>query len=275
MKSFIGICIVVLSVCFVCSAHAQLTVYDDFSGTFVDKGRWRYATSWGADVWPYEGGFKISKGKLNFFSRAYGGDQSDTGTQNMRRQFFLRNAPSDVTSIMASIQLLKGGNVITTCGNSPSETRIFIGGNFFNMGLVAPVEGNATDDVGVFLALYRATNATYIPDGYMGVRGRVRHCTNEDCSTYVDLYETLFDNLLIKFGKKTTFRITVDKNANTVTFQVGKKVIDIYNYGVSDTFGPGISNNKRIEMTHDLSNCTGGEKAIGWADILVDYVSTD
>lgn len=274
MKRLVFSIIFILSMFIACSAQAQLTVYDDFSGTFVDPDSWRYATSWGTDVWPYEGGFKISKGKLNFFSRAYGGDLSGTGTQNMRRQLFLRNAPSDVTSIEASIQPLKGGNVITACGGSPSETRIFIGGNFFNMGAVAPVDGNATDDIGVFLAFFRSTDATYIPDGYMGVRGRVRHCTNGDCSEYVDIYETLFDNLLIKFGKKTTFRITVDKGANRVTFQVGKKIIKTYDYSVSDTFGPGISNNKRIEMIHDLSNCNG-EKAVGWADILVDYVSID
>jgi len=274
MKSFGFLIVTVLSLVIACSAQAQLTVYDDFSGPFVDTARWRYSTSWGEDVWPFEGGFRINKGKLNFFSRAYGGDQSNSGTQNMRRQLFLRNVSSDVTTIEASIQLVKGGNETTACGTAPSETRVFIGGNFFNSGGVAPVAGNATDDVGVFLAFYRSTDAAYIPDGYMGVRGRVRHCTNADCSTYTDIYETLFDNLVMKLGKKAVIRIAVNKDANTITFQVGKKIVDTYNYWVSDAFGPGISNNKRIEMTHDLSNCDG-TKSVGWADILVDYVSVD
>lgn len=152
-----------------------------------------------------------------------------------------------------------------------SETRIFIGGNFFNDGTGTPGSGNSFGDIAAYLAFFKSLNSIEIPNGYMGVRGRVRQCTNEDCSEYNQLYETLFGNLLVKIGKKTIFRITVDKSSNTITFQVGKKVFDTYTYTVDDSVAAG-NNNMRLEVTHDLANCTAS-KTVGWADVLFDYVS--
>ena len=40
MKRFVFSIIFVLSMFIACSAQAQLTVYDDFSGPFVDTERW-------------------------------------------------------------------------------------------------------------------------------------------------------------------------------------------------------------------------------------------
>lgn len=93
-------------------SQAQLDVCDDFRGPFLDRYLWRYNTSWGTYVWPYEGGFRILKKKLNFFNRAYGGDKSDAGTQDMRRRLFLRDV-AGVTSTEASVRVMKNSNEIT------------------------------------------------------------------------------------------------------------------------------------------------------------------
>jgi hypothetical protein len=279
MKRFVFSIILVLSVFVAFTAQAQLTVYDDFSGPFVDTARWAPRTLWGDDVSIYEGGFRILKGKLSFFNRTYGAVLDDDATQNMRRQLFLRNAPAaGVTSIETSIQMVKNGHEITGCAANPepSETRVYIGGNFFNTGTVVPVPGNATGDIAAFIGFFKYSNSTTIPPGSMGVRARVRQCTNSDCSTYNDLHETLFNDLLIKVGKKTTLRITVDKNANTITFQVGKKIVDTYTYTVNDALAPGAINGAmRLEVAHYLANCPSTPRAVGWADVLFDYVSID
>jgi hypothetical protein len=275
MKRFVFSIIFVLSIFIACSAQAQLTVYDDFSSTFVDPDSWRYATSWGDDVWPYEGGFRNLKGKLSLFSRAYGGELSNTGTQYMRRQLYLRDV-GGINSIEASIQIAKNGHEITGCVDNPepSETRIWIGGAFFNDG-TSGGPGDYKGDIITSIGFYKFSDSTAIPPGYMGVRARVQRCTDPTCSlsTIATIYETFFDNLLVKLGKKTILRITLDKGANTFTFQVGKKVSASYQYGVSDS-APPVMINTRLEVAHYLANCTSS-KAIGWADVLFDYVSKD
>ena len=61
MKILIFSIVFVLSIFIACPGQAQLAVYDDFSEPFLDTARWRNATSWGDNVWPYEGGFRILK----------------------------------------------------------------------------------------------------------------------------------------------------------------------------------------------------------------------
>jgi hypothetical protein len=273
MKSFVFSIIFVLSILFVCSAQAQLTVYDDFSGPFVDTELWAYSHTYGDNVWTYEGGFRILKGKLSFFSHAYGGDQLNTGTQNTRRQLYLRGV-GGINSIETSIQIAKNGNETTGCtaNPEPSETRIFMGGAFFNDGdSTGPTD--YTGDIMAFAGFFKYSDSTTIPPGYMGVRSRVMKCTNPTCSTTDIIYETLYNDLLVKFGKKTTFRITLDKGTNTFTFQVGKKDSATYTYTVPDSAAP-VMTNTRLEVAHYLANCTSS-KAVGWADVLFDYVSID
>jgi hypothetical protein len=280
MKSFVFSIIFVLSILIACSAQAQLTVYDDFSGKFVDTARWSYNHTWGDDVRTFEGGFRILKGKLSFFSRAYGGDQSNTALQNTRRHFILRDV-GGINSIETSIQIAKNGHEITGCtaNPEPSETRIFMGGAFFNNGTsTGPTD--FAGDIMAFIGFFKYSDLgtlppgnIAIPPGYMGVRARVLRCTNTACSTYDTIYETLFNDLLVKLGKKTILRITLDKNANTFTFQVGKKDSATYPYAWTDS-APPVMTNTRLEVAHWLANCTSS-KAVGWADILVDYVSID
>ena len=280
MKTFVFSIIFVLSIFIACSAQAQLTVYDDFSSSFIDTARWKYfVPQWGDDVWPFEGGLRILKGKLSFFSRAYGGDLSNTDTQNMRRQLYLRDV-GGISSIEASIQIAKKGHEITGCAANPvpSETRISMGGAFFNDGS-SPGPGDFTGDIITSIGFYKFSDSA-IPPGYMGVRARVQRCTDPTCSlsTIDTIYETFFDNLLVKFGKKTMLRITLDKSTDKFTFQVGKKVSKTYPYTgviVSDSAAP-VMINTRLEVAHWLANClTPAPKAVGWADILVDYVSID
>ena len=173
MKTLIFSLFLVLTVFIAIPAQAQLVVYDDFSGPFVDTARWRYSTSWGADVWPYEGGFRILKKKLSFFNRAYGAVLGTDEIQSMKRQLFLRDV-SGVKSLETSIQMVKSGHEITGCSSEntkPSETRVWIGGSFFNDGSgVEPGNGNYTGDILVGIGLYKYSNSDDIPAGYMGVR---------------------------------------------------------------------------------------------------------
>jgi hypothetical protein len=288
MKIFVVSIIFALTIGFAFSAQAQLTVYDDFSGPFVDTGRWYHRNPISPvdnDIWSYEGGFRILKGKLNYFHRAYGADLDTDATQNMRRQLFLRNA-TDVTGIETSIQMVKNGHEITGCAANPvpSETRISMGGAFFNDGS-SPGPGDFTGDILAHMGFFKYSDLgtlppgnIAIPPGYMGVRARVYRCTNATCTTSDIIKEELFDNLLVKLGKKTMFRITLDKGSDTFTFQVGKKVSKTYLYTgviVSDSAAP-IQKNIRLEVAHYLANCPSpAAKTVGWADVLFDYVLTD
>jgi hypothetical protein len=284
MKILVFSLFIVLSVFIAFPAQAQLVVYDDFSGPFIDTTLWRYNTSWGDDVWPYEGGFRIIKGKLSFFNRAYGAVLGTDEIQSMRRQLFLKDV-SGVTGLEASIQMVKSGQEITGCLSEnlePSETRVWIGGSFFNDGSGTPGSGYYTGDILASMGLFRFSDSTD-PAGYMGVRARVRQCTNADCSEYNLLFETFFVNektgkpLLLKVGKKEKFRITLDKPTKTFTFQVGKKTVDTYTYVVNDIAASGaVKGGMRIEVSHYLANCPASvERSVGWADVLFDYVSVD
>lgn len=279
MKRFVFSIIVVLSICIACSAQAQLTVYDDFSGSFIDTERWYHRHTPSVDlIWPYDGGFRILKGKLSYYSRVYGTQQAVNGTENYRRFLGLRNA-TDITAIEASVQVAKNGHEITGCPtpgySEPSETRIFLGGAFFNDGTSGPGSGTSVGDIAAYMGFYKYSDSATIPPGYMGVRARVRQCTNADCSSDTLLWETLFNNLLVKVGKKTLFRITLDKGTNTFTFQVGKKDFASYTYTANDPTAPGRPN-MRLEVAHYLANCPSpAARTVGWADVLFDYVSID
>jgi len=283
MKSIVFSIVLVLSICIACSAPAQLTLYDDFSGPFVDTDRWYHRTFMGDDVWAYEGGFKIVKGKLNYFNRAYGALLNTDLTQVVKRQMFFKDIRY-IKGMGASIQVVKNGyainNVCPSENAVPSETRIYIGGPFFNDG-TGPGSGNAFGDIAAYLGFYKFSDSTDIPPGYMGVRARLRKCTNDDCSTNDVILgkETLFNNVLVKIGQKILLRITWNKAAKTFTFNVGKKVVDTLTYTEDDSRPPEhVIGNARIAIDHYLANCPGLEgspRSVGWADILVDYVSVD
>lgn len=282
MKTFIGLCIVVLSVCFVCSAQAQLTVYDDFSRPFLDTERWFHRNFMDADVWSYESGFKIIKGKLNYFNRAYGALLDADATQYVRRHMYFKDI-SHIKGMEASIQIVKNGHEITNACSGvnavPSETRIYIGGPFFNDGTGTPGSGSAIGDIAAYLGFYKFSNSTDIPPGYMGVRARLFQCTNDNCSTNTLIKETLFDNALVKIGKKTVLRITWNQASDSFTFNVGKKIVGTLTYTEDDSRKPEyVVGNARIAIDHYVSNCPGTgntPRSIGWGDILVDYVSVD
>ena len=281
MKSFVFSITIVLSIFIACSAQAQtLSTYDDFSGPYIDPLRWlpRNVSS-ADDLWAYEGGFRILKGKLSYYNLAYGTKLATDGTESMRRQLFLREV-SGVTSIETSIQIMKNGNKITGCPtpgySEPSETRIGFGGSFFNDGSgVSPGNNDYTGDIYVSIGLLNLSNSTTIPPGYMGVGAKVRQCVNSDCSDSNPLFNTSFNDLFIKFGKKTMLRITLDKGAKRFTFQVGKKIVETYIYPdtLDDSQAPGAANGgMRIEVDHYLANCPA-ERTVGWADVAFDYVS--
>jgi hypothetical protein len=285
MKSFVFSIIFVLSILFVCSAQAQLTVYDDFSGPFLDTEQWYHRTFMTDTVWAYEGGFKIVKGKLNYFNRAYGAQSNIDDVLSVKRHIYFRDIEY-VKGMEASIQIVKNGHeIINACPSDntvPSETRIYIGGPFFNDGTGTPGSGNANGDIAAYLGFYKFSNSgDIIPPGYMGVRARLRRCTNNDCSTndVIQDMETLFDNALVKIGKKTVLRITWDQASKTFTFNVGKKIVGTLTYSEDDSRRPErVVGNARIAIDHYLSNCPGtgnAPRSVGWGDILVDYVSTD
>ena len=284
MKRFVFSITVVLSIFVAFSAQAQLTRYDDFSGPFLDTEQWYHRTFMTDTVWAYEGGFKIVKGKLNYFNRAYGALSNIDDVLSVKRHIYFKDI-TYVKGMEASIQVVKNGheinNVCPTQNAVPSETRIYIGGPFFNDGGVGsvPGSGSAIGDIAAYLGFYKFSDSTDIPPGYMGVRARLRRCTNDDCSANTPTQETLFNNALVKIGQKTLLRITWNKVAKTFTFNVGKKIVGTLTYTEDDSRPPEhVIGNARIAIDHYLSNCpgTGGApRSVGWGDILVDYVSVD
>jgi hypothetical protein len=283
MKRLIFSIIFVLSIFIACSAQAQLNVYDDFSGPFVSTDQWFHRNFIDEDAWSYESGFRIVKGKLNYFNRAYGALLDTDLTQYVRRHIYFRDI-TYVKGMEASIQVVKNGheinNVCPTQNAVPSETRIYIGAPFFNDGTgSAPGSGDATGDIAVYLGFYKFSDSTDIPPGYMGVRARLFRCTNSACTTNTQLNQTIFDNALVKIGKKTVLRITWDQASDTFTFNVGKKIVGTLTYTQADSRPPEyVIGNARIAIDHYLSNCPGtgnAPRSVGWGDILVDYVSVD
>ena len=284
MKSFVFSMILVLSILFVCSAQAQLTVYDDFSGPFVDTTLWYHRNLTGDDVWWFDAGFRILKGKLNYFNRAYGALSTIDEVLFAKRHMYFKDIEY-VKGMEASIQIVKNGheinNVCPTQNTVPSETRIYIGGPFFNDGTgSAPGSGNANGDIAAYLGLYKLSDSgDIIPPGYLGVRARLFRCTNDNCTTSTQIDQTLFDNALVKIGKKTVLRITWDQASDRFTFNVGKKIVGTLTYALNDSRPPEyVVGNARIAIDHYLSNCPGtgnAPRSVGWGDILVDYVSTD
>lgn len=285
MKILFFSIILVLSVFIACSAQAQLVVYDDFSGALVDTVRWLPFNDIAENVVPYEGGFRILKGKLSFFNRGFGATAAEDETQQMKRRLFLRDV-SGVTGIEASIKVAKNGHEITGCpseNGEPSETRIFIGGSFFNNGDGSePGNGDYTGDIFVGIGLSRYSNSTSedIPAGYMGVGARVRRCKDANCLDYDQLFETFFPDkdgkpLLLKLGKKEKFRITYDQSNNTFTLQVGKKNIVTYDCdddNINNEQAPGATKGgMRLEVSHDLANCST-TRSFGWADVVFDDI---
>jgi hypothetical protein len=236
------------------------------------------------DVWSYESGFRIIKGKLNYFNRGYGALLDTDLTQFVRRQMFLKDI-TYLKGMEASIQIVKNGHeIINACPGQnavPSETRIYIGGPFFNDGELGYVQGsgNAIGDIAAYLGFFKFSDSTDIPPGYMGVRARLRRCTNDDCSASAAIQETLFGNALVKLGQKTVLRITWDKATKTFTFNVGKKIVGTLTYTQDDSLPPErVIGNARIAIDHHLSNCPGtgnAPRSVGWGDILVDYISVD
>jgi len=283
MKRFVFSIIFVLSMFIACSAQAQLTVYDDFSGPFLDTEQWYHRNFMDEDVWSYESGFRIVKGKLNYFNRGYGALLDTVLTQYVRRHMYFKDIEY-VKGMEASIQIVKNGheikNVCPAQNTVPSETRIYIGGPFFNDGTgSAPGSGDATGDIAVYLGFYKFSDSTDIPPGYMGVRARLFRCTNSTCTTNTQIDQTLFDNALVKIGKKTVLRITWNQASKTFTFNVGKKIVDTLTYTQADSLRPEyVIGNARIAIDHYVSSCPGtgnAPRSVGWGDILVDYVSTD
>jgi len=175
----------------------------------------------------------------------------------------------------------KNGHEISGCpleNTEPSETRIYIGGSFFNDGTgTSPGNNNYTGDIFVGIGLYKYSNSTDIPTGYVGVRSRIRQCLNSDCSDFNQLHETFFPDknlkpLLLKIGKKEKFRITYDQLNNTFTLQVGRKNIVSYVSTVENVQASGAAKGgMRLEVAHYLANCST-TRSSGWADVVFDNV---
>jgi hypothetical protein len=281
MKNIIAASVLALSLCFVCPAQAQITVYDDFSGPFLDTEQWYHRTFMTDTVWSYEGGFKIAKGKLNYFNRAYGALSNIDEVLSVKRHIYFKDI-TYVKGMEASIQVVKNGHEINSgCPSEnaePSETRIYIGGPFFNDGTGGALGSkNAIGDIAAYVGFYKFSNSADIPPGYMGVRARLRRCTDNDCTANTSIQETTFNNALIKLGQKTLLRITWDKAAKTFTFNIGKKIVDTLTYTQGDSRPPEhVIGNARIAIDHYLASCPSAyPRSVGWGDILVDYVSID
>jgi hypothetical protein len=274
MKRFVFLIILVLSVFIAFSAQAQLTVYDDFSGPYLSPDRWYVYNQYDITITSMEGGLRIKSGKLGYYSRNFGGEESDSGRPRARRRLVMQNG-LNVTAMETSVQVK--GLEVTGCANNttPSRAEVRIGGAFFNDVGICEGEGSVTGDVQAYIGLRKDTDDPDLPSGYMRAIGTVLRCNNSGCTDTTEIGTQ--DLGLVKVGKKVKLLMRIEKAQDRFVFKLDKKgaEVPISYSGYSDAANPcGDSGGlKRLEVTHLLANCQTGPATYGWLDTYYDYLS--
>jgi hypothetical protein len=239
--------------------------YDNFDTKFLDPDKWVGAES-NIGLVILESSREIDWGRLHLRNRIYGQTNSDSGWGVGGSRLYFAEGDK-VTAIKATVQVnwveAKG------CSNNPSATqaRVRLSGYFFNTD--TPESGSALNDVLAYIFIQRrsdSTSGSYI----LGVGANVYRCTNSNC-TSGDLIGT--ENLgTISFFERVILSIRWDQANHRFIFQLNWQSPIHIPYNLPDISPPGLQNNKRIELSHIVPNCTGEPRPVAFMDAYIDKV---
>jgi 5'-nucleotidase, C-terminal domain len=256
------------------SALEPLVLYDNFNAKVLTPDKWFGKESLDQGVVILESGrrqkteplFKFRG--LNIINRSFASTGSDAGYSQSSNSLVFADG-SGITTIQAIVLAKKIQATGCSAENEFATTaRVRIGGAFFNT--AGAEEGNQTNDVFAFLDIERAIESDS-PANVLNIRGRVAICTNAACSSSTEIGSQ--DMGKVKVNQKIRIRMTWDPDNNRFIFQKGKapEVYVAYN---ALTYTPGTPNggNKRLEVQHDLPNCTSAPRPMAHMEAFFDNV---
>jgi hypothetical protein len=258
-----------------------LELYDNFQATVLNPDNWiGNEGSSNTGVFILESGRQIKTEPLSglkgvdILNRSYASEISgDTGSASSNTRLFFNGG--NVSTIQATVLVKKiqatGCSAVNTFATSP---RLRIGGGFFNAGTVAPTPGVQTDDVFAFITVGRELDSTN-PANVLDINGSVFRCGDANCSgaATIQIGEELLGT--VKVNQKVKLRVTWDPGADRFVFQKGNNPeVPIAYTGNSDGFSPGTSNggNKRLEVNHQIPNCTSAPRPMAYMEAYFDNV---
>jgi len=202
MKKKLFLSLIGLFVSFILSTYAfSLTLYDDFSGTYIDKDKWRQG----------EMVREIQNGKL-ILKQASPSPIVITSYPYSFSHWLNFLAPDSVNSIQADVTILE--SILT----DSAQTRARIGGAWYN---------NGTPGAGMTGDIWATVDVRTTPTGFLA-RWSVDKVTNPDGSASENLGYGNF-TISIAIGVNYTLYIEYDSVAHCFIFRIGAEEI---------TFGP-------------------------------------
>jgi hypothetical protein len=226
---------------------ARPPLYDDFSGSGIDRGKWVET-----ETWRY-----IANGKAKLGRWIYGGTSSDSGVTFESLSLSL-SASAPPKSLGATIKVTDVSiNEGCPFNASPSRPRARIIAAYFNIRPGGPLPGDRTGDVLGLVQLIRASNSTD-PQGVLQVQGVVAECTTADCSGATSLYFAPLGT--VQTGTAAVVQVDWDKKNNLFRFTRDKTTVVEQPYTEVDSVGPSLPF-ANVSLRNEAANCLSGPRA--------------
>jgi hypothetical protein len=276
MKGLLLLCVVLALL--ISSPVQSQTLYDDFTGPLLDSGKWYGDYKIGPNISNYlEIGQVIAKGKLDMFNHCLGSTEDGDTVYTVCATRLVMQDGADIKVMDVLVQptgLELTQNQCVT--NDSGGTWIRMGGAFFNSTPITGTVDGQLNDIQAHIALTRDANSTD-PAGVFTIEGRVYRCTDNLCNTTVLVTTDPPGNNPVVLGtvkvkKKVQLRIVYDPVNHRFLFKQGKKDPEVAMvYAPRENHPPGSSSGgyKRLEIRHQLANCTTGASP-GWARAYFD-----
>jgi hypothetical protein len=246
-------------------ALEPLVPYDNFNSIFLDPDKWT-GTESNIGVVILESFREIDWGRLHFRNRIYSTTLSDTGWGVGGTRVTFAEADK-VTAIKARVQVnwveVKG------CATNPMFTRaaVRLSGLFFNTG--TPTPGSGVNDVLAYISIQRQSDYTDKPY-LLHVVANVYHCANANCTQSASVGSSDLGTISVFWPAEMS--IQWDKANHQFIFKLDHQSPVYIPYNLPDTSPPGLQNNKRIEVSNIMPNCTGEPRPVAFMDAFIDNV---
>jgi hypothetical protein len=265
------------------SAQVTLELYDNFQAKskLLNPIKWFGKEDSNPGVFALESNRQIKTEPLfgfkgvDILNRSYASQGSDNGNSAAYTRLVFVDG-STVSTIQATVLVKKsqatGCSAVNIFATSP---RLRIGGGFFNAGTVAPTPGDQTNDVFAFITVGREFGSDN-PANVLDIHGQVFRCGDANCSgANIIQIGDIADLGTVKVNKKVKLLVTWDPGADSFVFRVGNNPeVSIVYTGNDDDFSPGTLNggNKRLELYHQIPNCTSTPRPMAYMEAYFDNV---
>ena len=283
MKAAFLFCMVMMTLVIVVPASAQSPVvelYDDFQAKVLDPNKWSGGESSAAGVDVLESGRQIKNEPLfglrwlDIFNRSYASVASDTERSTAYNRLSFADG-SNITTIQATVMVRKIQATACSTNTLATEPRARIGGMYFNRVAGAPeAPGDATNDVRAFIVIRRASDSTN-PANELNIVGQVVLCEDADCDTNTQIGTVNVGTAIVNLPVKV--RITWEPGNNRFAFQKGKAPEVYINNTVPVGGAPGtdLGGNKRVEVNHQIPNCTSTPRPMAFMEAYFDNIKVN